>query len=280
MAIDAAVLRAVEAGGSPPTLRLYSWAPWCVSLGHFQKPERELDAAALRARGWDFVMRPTGGRAVLHADELTYSILARRDAAPWCATLAESYEHIGAAWARALGAFGLDMVRGGAAGRADGGDSVGAIHELPLRDAPAPPCFASSARSELAHGARKVVGSAQRRTRGAFVQHGSIPLTPDHERLPEVLPLDAAGREAYARTLRAHAISLGEIGVVPRGAARRDWEGALARDLLAALGVSGEAGALTADEEAFAAEREAEHVGRQGEFLAEMAGKGEGIANR
>jgi lipoate-protein ligase A len=260
MAVDAAVLRAVEAGESPPTLRLYAWKPWCVSLGHFQKPERELDAAALRSRGWDFVIRLTGGRAVLHADELTYSILARRDAAPWCATLAESYERIGAAWAEALRGFDLDMVRGGA--------SVGAIRELPLQDAPAPPCFASSARSELAHGTRKVVGSAQRRTRGAFVQHGSIPLTPDHERLSEALPLDAAGRAAYARTLRAHAVSLGEIGSVPAIAARAEWERALADVLLSSLGAVGKPGALTPEEEIFAAEREAEHVERQRVFLA------------
>lgn len=255
MAIDAAVLRAVEAGESPPTLRLYSWAPWCVSLGYFQKPEAELDAAALRARGWDFVIRPTGGRAVLHADELTYSILAPRDAAPWCATLAESYEAIGRAWAAALDDFGLDMVRGGASRAGMGADG------------PAPPCFASSAKSELAHGNRKVVGSAQRRTRGAFVQHGSIPLTPDHERLPEVLPLDAAGKEAYARTLRGHAVSLGEIAPVPRGEARRAWEAGLAQALLASLGVRGAPGALTPGEEAFAALREAEHAERQRAFF-------------
>jgi lipoate-protein ligase A len=258
MAVDAAILRAVEAGESPPTLRLYAWKPWCVSLGHFQRPERELDAAALRARGWDFVIRPTGGRAVLHADELTYSILARRDAAPWCATLAESYARIGEAWGEALRAYDLDMVRGNPVRQDQGAD------------APAPPCFASSAKSELAHGTRKVVGSAQRRTRGAFVQHGSIPLTPDHERLSEVLPLDEAGRAAYAQTLRDHAISLGEIGAVPAGAARAAWERGLAEALCAALGVACatyDGGALTPDEEAFARAREAEHGERLRNFL-------------
>src|SRR5215217_2995118 len=112
MAVDAAVLAAVEEGRSPPTLRLYGWEPWCVTLGSHQDPARELDPKALRERGWDFAVRPTGGRAVLHAGELTYSILARRDEASWCATLAESYDRIGAAWAVALQGFGLDMVRG------------------------------------------------------------------------------------------------------------------------------------------------------------------------
>lgn len=275
MAVDAAILRAVEAGEAPPTLRFYGWAPWCVSLGHFQKPERELDAVSLRERGWDFVTRPTGGRAVLHAGEITYSILARRDEAPWCATLAESYDRIGAAWASALDGFGLDMVRGNAGGRpdarSDAGDG-GVNDYAPLRagDAPAPPCFASSARAELAHGERKVVGSAQRRTRDAFVQHGSIPVTPDHERLVEVLNLDAAGRAEYRRVLREHAVSLGEITALPGAAGSPGWaawERRMAGSLLEALGAGGEEGALTAAESAFADAREAEHREKQREFL-------------
>lgn len=260
MAVDAAVLRAVEAGEAPPTLRLYGWKPWCVSLGYFQRAERELDARALRARGWEVVTRPTGGRAVLHADELTYSILARRDAAPWCATLAQSYDHIGAAWAAALDGFGLDMVRGNPAPPAR--DASG--------DRPALPCFASSARAELAFGGRKVVGSAQRRTRDAFVQHGSIPLAPDHERLVEVLRLDDAGREAWLETLRAHAMSLGEIAALPAQAGTRErmaWERELAGRLLSAMGVTGEPGVLTPAEEAFAATREAELQARGRAFI-------------
>lgn len=260
MAVDAAILRAVEAGEAPPTLRLYGWRPWCVSLGHFQKPERELDAAAMRARGWDVVTRPTGGRAVLHAGELTYSILAGKEEAPWCATLASSYEAIGAAWSQALEGFGLDMVRGNPV----------AVGEVKQGARPAPPCFASSAKSELVFGARKVVGSAQRRTREAFVQHGSIPVTPDHERLVEVLPLDAASRAAALDTLRAHAISLGEIAALPAAPGTPQWaawERALAARLLAALGVHGEEGALNAAEEAFARMREAELLERQRVFL-------------
>lgn len=291
MAVDAAILQAVEAGEAPPTLRLYGWKPWCVSLGYFQKPERELDAAAMRERGWDVVTRPTGGRAVLHADELTYSILAGKGEAAWCGTLADSYEAIGTAWSRALSGFGLDMVRGappgaglrqGATGR-DAAAPVPSVSSVPSTPppisptssaprglAPAPPCFASSARSELVFGTRKVVGSAQRRTREAFVQHGSIPVTPDHERLVEVLPLDEAARAAYRDTLRTHAVSLGEIAALPAAVgspAWAAWERALATRLLAALGVQGEDGALSPAEERHAATREAELRARQREFL-------------
>lgn len=270
MAVDAAILHAIEAGEAPPTLRLYGWTPWCVSLGHFQRPERELDAAAMRERGWDVVKRPTGGRAVLHAEELTYSILAGKGEADWCGTLARSYEAIGAAWAQALSGFGLDMVRGVPGRGALTAASPDVSLPAPRSQAPAPPCFASSAKSELVFGARKVVGSAQRRTREAFVQHGSIPVTPDHERLVEVLPLDEAARVAYRGTLRAHAVSLGEITTLPAVPGSPEWaawERALARRLLAALGVRGEEGTLSPAEEADAATREAALRETQRAFL-------------
>jgi lipoate-protein ligase A len=274
MAVDAAILHGLDSGESPPTLRIYGWKPWCVSLGYFQKPERELNPQALSERGWDVVMRPTGGRAVLHADELTYSLLARRDETAWTGTLADSYDAIGKAWAFALDNFGLNMVRGASPSLNQGEER--SLASGPLPDAPAPPCFASSARAELAFdapsGKRKVVGSAQRRTREAFVQHGSIPVTPDHERLVEVLPLDAAGKAEYLKTLRAHAVSLGEIAVLPGAPDSPEWtawERMLANRLLEALGVTGMPGTLTPTEEAFAVRREAEHRERQRVFLSE-----------
>lgn len=253
MAVDAAVLRAVESGDAPPTLRIYGWDPWCVSLGHFQTPEHELDLAALKTRGWDFVMRPTGGRAVLHAEEITYSLLARRDEAHWCTTLGLAYDRIGAAWAEVLQGFGLCMVRG-----AGVPTSARATHGSPLQGQPAPPCFVSTSRAELAFAGRKVIGSAQRRTREAFVQHGSIPVTPAHECLVEVLRLDAERREAWLRLLRRHAVSLGEIGTVPADLFG-SWDRELGGRLMRALDVEGEEGELTAGEAAFAAAREGEH---------------------
>ena len=73
MAVDDALLEAAQGDGYLPTLRLYSWNPPCLSLGHAQHI-REVDREALRKMGWDLVRRPTGGRAILHIDELTYSI--------------------------------------------------------------------------------------------------------------------------------------------------------------------------------------------------------------
>src|SRR6185295_7261954 len=73
MAADEAVLQAVSAGESMPTLRLYGWSPPCLSLGYGQKT-RDVDFERIAANGWDVVRRPTGGRAILHVDELTYSV--------------------------------------------------------------------------------------------------------------------------------------------------------------------------------------------------------------
>ena len=75
MAVDEAILENIGRGASLPTLRLYAWTPACLSLGHAQ-PFSDVDAVRLKQRGWDVVRRATGGRAILHTDELTYSVIA------------------------------------------------------------------------------------------------------------------------------------------------------------------------------------------------------------
>jgi lipoate-protein ligase A len=197
MAVDEAILAAVEAGQAPPTLRVYGWSPPCISLGHSQDPARELDLEAVAARGYDVVKRATGGRAVLHIDELTYSIIARADAAPWCATQALSYRWISQAVARALSGSGFGVTL-------DRGYPV----ERPQALRAMTPCFASTARSEVVFGDRKVVGSAQRRTRGAFLQHGSILVSRRHRDIVACLRLDAEKRAGYLDILDRNSVSL------------------------------------------------------------------------
>ena len=242
MAVDGAIFQAVEKGESPPTVRIYGWEPFCVTLGYFQDPAVELDLEAMAERGWDFVLRPTGGRAVLHAEEITYSLSAAKDAAPWCATLALSHARIGEAWAEALRDFSPRLASGAA------------LEDARKGTGPGLPCFASTARSELTHAGRKIIGSAQRRTRNAFLQHGSIPLTPRHESLVEVLKLDPERRRAYLKVLRQHAVSLGEIGPIPSD--REPWIQRLARTFCSSLGIAVEAKGLSAAEEAAALELE------------------------
>lgn len=232
MAVDRAILAEVEAGNSPPTLRLYGWNPPCISLGHSQKAEDELDADAVAAAGFDVVTRPTGGRAVLHIDELTYSVIAPFDAAPWCATQAQSYRVISQALAQVLAQEGVGV-------SLDRGYPV----EKPQHLRAMTPCFSSTARSEVVWGERKVIGSAQRRFRSAFLQHGSILVSEGHRRIVECLRLDGERRKQYLEILDRNAVSLERI-LGRRVAWTAVAEGFLLK-LAAALGVEGEMRGLT-----------------------------------
>src|SRR5512137_863075 len=78
MAVDEAILEPIGRGESLPTLRLYAWSPPCLSLGVAQA-YADVDLVRLRSRGWDVVRRITGGRAILHTDELTYSVVGPAD---------------------------------------------------------------------------------------------------------------------------------------------------------------------------------------------------------
>ena len=171
MQADAVLLEAVAAGRSPSVLRLYRWDPPAVSLGHNQDPGRELNLSRVRSAGIDVVPRLTGGRAVLHWEELTYSVICREGCGRLGISPGEAYREIGRALVAGLRAFGapvgLHRREAGQGGR-------------PAPDAPRPPCFASVSRWEVTCRGRKLVGSAQRRIRGAILQHGSILTGPRH----------------------------------------------------------------------------------------------------
>jgi lipoate-protein ligase A len=174
MALDEALLESCASGAEGfPCLRLYAFAPPCLSLGASQDHAAACDLAECRARGIDVVRRPSGGRAVLHADEVTYAVVARCGAAPFAGGVLETYGTITSALAAAFARLGIraEPARGEPGGAAPGG---------------AEPCFAAPAPHELAAGAHKVAGSAQARRRGAFLQHGSIPISLDARTLARV----------------------------------------------------------------------------------------------
>lgn len=171
MAVDEALLRTAPDRDAIPTLRLYWWRPAALSLGANQELGFAVDWEALAADGYGVVRRPTGGRAILHAEELTYSVTAPT---PDGGTLA-AYRWI----ARGLKA-GLERA------------GIGVELERMIRPqastlATRQPCFMAAGRYELVNEGRKVVGSAQRRRRGWLMQHGSILLGPEHLRLPRYL---------------------------------------------------------------------------------------------
>ncbi len=167
MAVDEYLFAAAQK--EPATfLRFYRWARPTASLGYSQNAARAADLGFCRANGIDIVRRMTGGKVVLHHRELTYS-LASADADLFTDTLRESYRRISLGLLRGLELMGLE------AGLAPASPPAYARGTMP--------CFAFPARDEIEIGGLKIVGSAQKRTGAAFIQHGSVPLEKDEELL-------------------------------------------------------------------------------------------------
>ena len=162
MARDSAVLEAVSAGVSAPTLRLYGWDPPCLTIGKHQGLDA-VDLAFCRSNGVDVARRPTGGRALLHQHELTYSVVAPLGISPLPTALQEAYRVICGGLVQACRALGIDAELTGG--------------EVNLR-LPNPtstvPCFEAPAEGEVVVGGRKLIGSAMRAHAGCILQHGAI----------------------------------------------------------------------------------------------------------
>lgn len=170
MQVDRALLDQAEQEAEARTfLRFYRWDVATVSIGYHQQPERALDLEYCSANRIPVVRRPTGGRAVLHDCELTYAVVSNDDRFFPLQTLDQTYLVIAGALQRGLNTIGI------CSNLAAGGREFG----LPGRVNIKHPCFASASRHELLVGGRKIAGSAQRRLKRSFLQHGSIPLELD-----------------------------------------------------------------------------------------------------
>jgi len=167
MALDLALLGEAERRGEG-FVRLYRWQPWCLSFGRHEPALRRYDRGLIERRGLDAVRRPTGGRAVWHAQELTYAVAAPVER---FGSLAESYRAIHQTLATAITSLGAPAAIAGA---------------RPTPAVGAGACFASPAGGEVLTRERKVVGSAQLRQGGAFLQHGSLLLDGDQMLVSEV----------------------------------------------------------------------------------------------
>ena len=193
MALDRAAQIARERGAAPPTLRLYRWARPTISIGRFQSAD-ELDAGAIERLGCDVVRRHTGGRGVLHDDELTYSVSASvDDGIP--RGVAASYRHLCAALAAAYRVLGVPA-------------------ELLERDAQAAgsaACYLAQTRADLAVDGRKLSGSAQVWSGDCVLQHGSFTRTRDVVREAEVFSLGAEDAERLAGHTSTLASILGRV---------------------------------------------------------------------
>lgn len=203
MALDEAILLACEAGTAPPTLRVYGWQPPALSLGYAQSVSKEVNVEVCRRYGIEIIRRPTGGRAVLHDDEVTYSVVMPIASQDGNRTLTEHYHLIGLALAEAFTHLGL-AVRLARPQRS-----------VKARQAPSPACFAALSRYELSVSGKKLVGSAQKRSQHALLQHGSIPLSLDRQRLFQCLRVPPAQHDALVQEAYATMIAVQEATTVP-----------------------------------------------------------------
>ncbi|HSF32749.1 MAG TPA: lipoate--protein ligase family protein [Candidatus Tectomicrobia bacterium] len=203
MATDEAILDVFGAAGGLPTLRFYAWFPPALSLGYGQPIASNIDLTQCRALGIDVVRRPTGGRAVLHDHEVTYSVVLSADDRRAASGVLACYLTISQALIRGL--FYLGIV----------------AEVLPLRRAALLPsddasavCFATPSSYEVAVAGRKVIGSAQRRAHGVIMQHGSVPLSWDLDKMRAVFgPSSLASRsDPEAQEYHPRMTSLREAG--------------------------------------------------------------------
>lgn len=197
MALDEAIMEAVGKGDAPPTLRLYQWAPPCLSLGRRQ-PTQGLDLVRLRADGCDAVRRATGGWGILHTDELTYSVALLPSDPRADGPILDAYRKLSVGLLAGLALLGVEAQMVAAA--PSGTHNLTAV------------CFEVPSSYEITAQGRKLIGSAQARPQGQVLQHGSLPLTGDIARITRYLSFaDEAEREKLAAHLRERAATLSEV---------------------------------------------------------------------
>jgi lipoate-protein ligase A len=205
MAKDEGAARAMTSDAElPNVLRLYTWSPFAVSIG-FQQKMDGIDLEACAQAGVDVVRRPTGGRAVYHAEELTYSVVMRER--PGFGIYA-MHNKIAEALLKSLSNLGLESGELQLTGRS-ADEEIRTKYSGTLATNAA--CFASTARHEITYRGRKVIGSAQRRFGNVVLQHGSILLGGEHLRLPELLAISSERKAQMRCILTSDSATLSDV---------------------------------------------------------------------
>jgi lipoyl(octanoyl) transferase len=194
MALDEAILEHIGRGESVPTLRLYAWDPPCLSLGHAQ-PFADVDMTRLMDRSWEVVRRLTGGRAILHTDEITYSVIAPADEPRVAGTVLESYNRLAQALLLAVKELELPVEM-----------KEGRVENNSM---PNPVCFEVPSTYEITVNGKKLIGSAQARKKEGVLQHGSLPLLGDLTRICQALVFQSeSARETASKRLLERATTV------------------------------------------------------------------------
>jgi lipoyl(octanoyl) transferase len=203
MALDEALLDWHSEGKFPPVIRFYGWEPATLSIGYFQKVEKEIDLEAVKAHGLGFVRRPTGGRGVLHEHELTYSVIVSEEHPEMPKTVTEAYRVISEGILKGFHQLGLEAYF--AVPKTDEERSA-------LKNPRSAVCFDAPSWYELVVEGRKVAGSAQTRQKGVILQHGSILLDIDEDKLFSLFkyPNDRV-KERMKSAFKSKAVAINEI---------------------------------------------------------------------
>ena len=180
MALDESMAVSVAQGQKPPTLRIYGWNSRTISIGRFQSAS-DIAWEAAQEQGVEVVRRPTGGRALLHAEEVTYAVALPQDHSLAAEGVLETYRRISQGLVAALEHLGL------------GADPLVASRRLPGRNSAA--CFEIPSAYEVTVKGRKLIGSAQCSREGYVLQHGSIPIEGNQSELVSFLEVEEDARE-------------------------------------------------------------------------------------
>ncbi|MDI6600710.1 MAG: biotin/lipoate A/B protein ligase family protein [Thermoanaerobacteraceae bacterium] len=196
MAVDETLMESVAAGDSPPVIRFFGWVTPTLSIGYFQRAEKEVDLRRIKELGFGFVRRPTGGRAVLHDEEITYSVSIREEELP--GSVIETYRALSLGLVEGLKLLDIEA-------------EVASLKESGTGKALTSACFDSPSWYEVVARGKKLIGSAQVRRYGAILQHGSIMLRFDPKKLASIMNVDDRARDRLAVMLSKKAGSLSEM---------------------------------------------------------------------
>ncbi|WP_163539320.1 biotin/lipoate A/B protein ligase family protein [Gracilibacillus sp. YIM 98692] len=202
MAVDECLLNWHSNGTIPPVLRFYQWKPAGLSVGYFQKTKNKIDIEAVSNRGIEIVRRLTGGRAVLHDQELTYSVIVSENHPMMPRSVKEAYLVISKGLLE--GFRFLDI------------NAEFAVPEGKLETSQSAVCFEEPSWYELIVDGKKAAGSSQTRKKGVILQHGSIPITVDNETLYDLFVYPNEKVKARARSaFKDKAVSIEEVRSKP-----------------------------------------------------------------
>jgi lipoate-protein ligase A len=244
MAIDEALFDAACASGVP-ALRFYGWTPPTASLGFAQRASEALDFAEMDRRHVAWVRRPTGGRTVLHDMEVTYSVSIPQSDPLYTLGLETSYKWI-------CGPIIAGLLSVGVSAALAPHGSTGFMSAS---------CFTAPGTTDIIAGHRKIVGSAQMRTRDGFLQHGSVILKTDLEKLFAVVR--TCQSDAQEVSLRAARLMTSVSDETHRAVSFREMASALAAAFSTAEGIRLVPDSLTARETASSLDIVARKYGRE-----------------